>query len=93
MFTEDLDAFLEDFGVASTLQGGAAGAVVAIYDAPYLEQFDIAGTRPTATVKASAVGVGDVGKTLTRTDTGQVYTIDGREPLDDGVFVVLTLRA
>ena len=92
MFTETLDEFLTDFGVASTLQGGAAGGVIAIYDAPYLEQMGIAGTKPSALVKASAVAAADVGKTFTRTDTGAVFTIRGREPIDDGVFVVLTFK-
>lgn len=92
MFAEDLDVFLADFGVASTLQGGSAGAVIAIYDAAYLEQLGIAGTRPAALVKATAVVAGDVGKTFTRTDTGTVYTIKGREPIDDGAFVLLTLK-
>lgn len=92
MFTEDLDAFLADFGVASTLQGGTAGAVVAIYDEAYLEQLGVAGSRPVCLVKASAVAVGDITKTLTRTDTGVARTIKGREPLDDGAFVLLTLK-
>lgn len=92
-FTEDLDAFLADFGVASTLQGGTAGAVVAIYDAGYLEQLSIAGTRNTALVKASDVAAADIGKTLTRTDTSVAMTIKGREPIDDGAFVLLTLKA
>lgn len=89
MFSEDLDAFLADFGVASTLQGGTAGAVVAIYDEGYLEQLGIAGTRPAGVVKATDVLEADVGKTLTRTDTSAVRTICGREPIDDGAFVVL----
>jgi hypothetical protein len=93
VFTEDLDVFLADFGVASTLQGGSAGAVMAIYDAAYLEQLGIAGTHPQALVKASAVAAADINKTLTRTDTGAVHTIKGREPVDDGAFVVLTLKA
>lgn len=93
-FTEDLDLFLADFGVASTLQGGAAGEVMAIYEDAYLEQLGVAGTRPAAIVKASAVAQSDVGKTLTRTDTGAVKTIKGRELLEpDGAFAVLTLKA
>jgi hypothetical protein len=91
MFTEDLDVFLADFGVASTLQGGSVGAVIAIYDRPYLEQFGIAGTQPQALAKASAVTQADIGKTLTRTDTSEVWTIRGREPIDDGAFVALKL--
>lgn len=93
MFTEDLDAFLADFGVASTLQGGAAGGVTAIYDDAYLEQLGIAAnTGPVALVKGSAVAVADVSKTLTRTDTSVAYTIRNREPLDDGAFVLLRLE-
>jgi hypothetical protein len=36
------------------------------------------------------VAAGDVGKTLTIGAT--TYTIKGREPVDDGAFVVLTLK-
>lgn len=92
MFTEDLDAYLADFGIASTLQGGIVGNVMAIYDEAYLEQFSIAGIKPVCVVKASAVAVGDIGKTLTRTDTSGVRTIKGREPIDDGAFVALSLK-
>ena len=92
MFTEDLDAFLADFGESFTLQGGATGGVTGIFDAAYLEQLGIAGTRPVALVKASAVAAGDVEKTFTRVAGGVVYTIKGREPLDDGAFVVLALK-
>lgn len=92
MFAEDLDLFLADFGEAFTLQGGAAGGVTAIFDAAYLEQLGIAGTRPAAAVKATAVVAGDVDKTFTRVATGAVYTIKGYEPIDDGAFVMLTLK-
>lgn len=91
MFTEDLDAFLADFGEAFTLQGGAAGGVTAIFDAAYLEQLGVAGTSPAALAKATAVVAGDIGKTFTRVGTGVVYTIRNREPVDDGAFVVLQL--
>lgn len=93
MFTEDLDAFLDeaDFAVAATLQGGATGAVKAIFDAAYLEALGVSGTGPTALVKAAAVVAADVGKTLT---IGAVaYTIRNREPQDDGAFVLLRLQA
>jgi hypothetical protein len=90
-FTEDLDSFLADFGHASTLQGGVAGAVVAIYDAAWLEQFGVNGTSPTALCRASVVVAGDVGKTLTDTVTAVVYTIRDRQPIDDGAFVLLQL--
>lgn len=93
MITEDLDTFLADFGEGFTLQGGAAGGVTAIFDAAYLEQLGIAGTRPVAVAKASAVAAGDVGKTFARVSTSTTYTIKGREPLDDGVFVLLSLKA
>jgi hypothetical protein len=91
-FSEDLDLFLADFGVPSTLQGGTAGGVLAIYDEPYQGDLGMAGTNPTALVKASAVAESDIGATLTRTDTGVVYTIRNREPLDDGAFVRLQLQ-
>ena len=90
--TEDLDLFLAGFGEGFTLQGGAAGGVTAIFDAAYLEQLGIAGTRPVALVKASAVVAADVGKTFTRVAGGAVYTIRGYEPVDDGAFVILPLE-
>lgn len=92
MLTEDFDAFLVDFGEAFTLQGGAAGGVTGIFDNAYLEAVGIAGTNPVARVKASAVAAGDIGKTFTRVATGIVYTIRGREPEDDGSFVLLQLK-
>jgi hypothetical protein len=93
MITEDLDLYLADFGEAFTLEGGAAGGVTAIFDAAYLEQLVVAGTRPVAQVKASAVLEADVGKTFTRVAGGQVYVIRGYEPIDDGAFVMLRLEA
>lgn len=94
-FTEDLDAFLstDDFGIAATYDAAAANTTVnVIHDAAYLEQLGIAGTRPAAMGKAlDFPAASAVGKTLT---IGAVtYTIKGREPLDDGAFVVLTLKA
>ncbi len=93
MFTEDLDAFLStgDHALAATLQGGAAGGVAVLFDAPYDEVLEVAGTEPTAVCKASAVAAGDIGKTLTV--NGVAYTIRGREPIDDGAFVRLRLEA
>ena len=93
MFDEDLDAFLDEdeHAIAATLQGGAAGGVMVLFDSAYQEQLDIAGTNPTVTCKASAVAVGDIGKTLTVNSVA--YTIRGREPIDDGAFVRLQLEA
>jgi hypothetical protein len=91
MLAEDLDAYLADFGVASTLQGGAAGAVIAIYDENSIEQLGISGYAPRAIVKKTAVLDADIYKTLTRLDTGQVYIIQERDRIDDGVFVSLKL--
>ena len=93
MITEDLDAYLADFGEAFTLQGGAAGGVTAIFDNAYLEAVGIAGSNPVAQCKASAVVAADIGKTFTRVGTGVVYTIRGVEPIDDGAFVQLQLVA
>lgn len=93
MFSEDLDAFLDEdeHAIAATLQGGAAGGVMVLFDSAYQEQLDIAGTNPTATCKASAVVAGDIDKTLTI--DGVAYTIRGRELIDDGAFVRLQLEA
>lgn len=93
MFTENLAAFFNTttgFAVAATLQGGAAGGVLVIFDEAYLEQLAIAGTRPVALVQASQVAQADVGKTLTIGAT--TYTIKGRELVDDGAIAVLTLK-
>lgn len=91
MFTEDLDVFFNvttGFALAATLQGGAT--VNVIFDREYLEQLGIAGTAPMAVCQAGAVVAGDVGKTLTI--AGTAYTIKGREPIDDGAIVRLTLK-
>lgn len=89
---EDLNEFFDfaDFAIAATLQGGAAGGVAVIFDEAYLEQFNIAGTRPQALVQATAVLQTDVGKTLTV--GANVWTIKGRELVDDGALAVLTLK-
>lgn len=94
MFAENLDAFLDTtsgLAIAATLQGGPVGGVAVIFDAAYLEQLGIAGVRPAALAKATAVVAVDIGKTLTI--NGTAYTIKGREPQDDGAFVLLTLKA
>lgn len=95
MFTEDLDAFLDDddFAIAATLQGGATGGVAVIFDRAYLEQMGLAGTRPVAIAKASAVSEADVVAAKTLTISGTAYTLKGREPIDDGSLVMLTLKA
>lgn len=93
MITEDLDAYFIDFGEAFTLQGGAAGGVTAIFDNAYLEAVGIGGTNPIALTKASSVAAGDIGKTFTRVSGGTVWVIAGREPQDDGSFVLLQLNA
>jgi len=94
MFTEDLDAFLneDEHAVAGVYDAaGANTAVSVIKDQAYLEQLNIAGTNPAAVGKASVFPAAAVGKTLTI--AGVVYTIRGREPVDDGAFVVLQLEA
>jgi len=94
-FTEDLDAFLDDgdFAIAATLQGGAVGGVSVIFDRAYLEQFGVAGTRPAALAKASAVSETDVSSGKTLTISGTAYVLKTREPVDDGGFVLLHLQA
>jgi hypothetical protein len=64
--------------------------VAVIFDRAYLDQLGMAGTAPAALAKASAVAEGDIGKTLTINSV--VFTIFGREPIDDGAFVVLRLK-
>jgi len=95
MFTEDLDAFLstDEHALAATLQGGAAGGVAVIFDRAYLEQFGVAGTRPAALAKASAVSDADVAAGRTLTIGGTAYVLKSREPVDDGAFVLLHLQA
>lgn len=91
MFTEDLNAFFDtaDFAVDATYDG--ATAVKVIFDAAYLEQLGIAGTKPAALGQASVFPAAAVGKTLLIGST--TYTIKGREPLDDAAIVLLTLKA
>lgn len=94
MFTEDLDVFLNqaELSVAGVYDAaGANTAVSVIKDQAYLEQFGVAGSNPVALGKASVFPAAAVGKTLTI--AGVVYTIRGREPVDDGSFVQLQLEA
>jgi hypothetical protein len=91
-FTEDPDVFLdtEAFAVDATYDG--ATAVKVIFDNAYLEGVGIGGTNPVATGKASDFPAGtSIGKTLAIGAT--TYTIRGREPVDDGLFVMLQLEA
>ena len=93
MFDEDLDVlFDEDEHAVAAVYDGATPVLV-IFDNPYVEQFDVAGTNPTALGKASdfPVAGAPVGKTLL---IGSVtYTIRDREPVDDGALVRLQLSA
>lgn len=94
MFTEDLDAFLDTtygHAIAATLQGGSTGGVAVIFDRAVLDQFGVAGTSPQAICKASDVSAANVGQTLTI--SGTAYTILRRDPIDDGAFVALQLKA
>jgi hypothetical protein len=88
--TEDLDTFLdtEEHALEATYDG--ATAVKVIFDNEYLEQLGIAGTGPVALGKAATFPANAVGKTLLVNGTS--YTIRGREPVDDGAFVRLTLK-
>jgi hypothetical protein len=90
VFAEDLDVFFNtaDFATAATLQGGAV--VNVIFDAAHLEVLGVSSANPVALVKASDVAVSDVGKTLTI--NAVVYTINDRQPQDDGATVLLQLQ-
>lgn len=91
MFSEDLDEFLDSVtGHALDATYDGSTAVKVIFDNAYLQQLDIAGTRPAALGKASVFPAAAVGKTLLIGAT--TYTIKGREPVDDGAFVLLTLK-
>jgi hypothetical protein len=50
----------------------------------------VSSANPVALVKASDVAVSDVGKTLTINSV--VYTINDRQPQDDGATVLLQLQ-
>ena len=91
MFAENLDAFFDTttgLALDATYDGGTA--VKVIFDAAYLEQFGVAGVRPAALGKASVFPANAVGKTLLIGAT--TYVVKGREPIDDGALVLLTLR-
>lgn len=91
-FTEDLSAFLstDDFATAATYDSSTA--VNVIFDRAFIETLGMTNTNPVAMGKASDFPEGSaVGKTLLIGST--TYTIRGREPLDDGAFVLLQLEA
>ena len=91
MFIEDLAPFFNtgDFAIVATLQGGAT--VKLIFDAAYLENFGVAGTKPAALAKATDVSASNIGQTLTINSVA--YTISNRRPQDDGAIVLLELDA
>lgn len=94
MFTEDLDAFLDTtYGLAVDATYNSATAVKGFHDRAYLEQLGIAGTHPVFLGKASDFPESGtpVGKTLAIGST--TWTIKGREPIDDGAWVLLTLKS
>lgn len=90
MFAENLAPFFStaDFAIAATLQGSATPVNV-IFDAAHLEALGVSSANPVALVKASDVVDGDIGKTLTI--NAVVYTIQDRQPQDDGAVVLLQL--
>ena len=91
MFTEDLTAFFDtgDFAIAATLQGGST--VNVIFDRAVLNDLGVAGTSPQALARAADVSTSNIGQTLTI--NGTAYTIQRRDPIDDGAIVLLDLRA
>lgn len=94
MFAENVDAFLNSVSghaIDATLDpGGANTAVKILFDANYQEALGVAGTRPLAIGRSSVFGAGAIGQTLVI--SGVSYSIIGREPIDDGVFVNLPLK-
>ena len=90
MLTEDPDIFLNtaEFAVDATYDG--ATAVKVIFDNAYMEGVGIAGTNPVATGKASDFPAAAVGKTLVIAAVN--YVIKNRQPVDDGLFVLLQLE-
>lgn len=90
MFSEDLAPFFDtaDFATSATLQG-LGTPINVIFDAAYLEALGVSSTNPVAWAKASDVAEVDVGKTLTINSV--VYTINDRQPQDDGATVLLQL--
>lgn len=88
---EDLDAYFDPvngMGVAAIYDG--ATNVNVTFDNAYVEGFGIAGVGPVAMGRASVFPAAAVGKTILI--NGTTYTIRGREPVDDGEIVRLTLK-
>jgi hypothetical protein len=93
VFSEDLDAFLDDddHAVAATYNG--ATTVYVIFDNEHRLAHDmVSSVNPVAVGKASdfPVSGAPVGKTLLI--FGTTYTIRDRQPMDDGAFVMLQLE-
>jgi len=92
-FDEDLSVFFDedDFAVAATLNGTAAGNV--IFDRDYLRQLGIVeGANPVALGQSADYdGTDVVNGTLALSGTS--YTVRSREPLDDGAVLLLQLEA
>jgi hypothetical protein len=101
MFDEDPDDFLDtDEHAVDAIYDGATKVKV-IIDRAYLEGVGIGGTNPVATGKASDFPATAIGKTLAEDPEhpwpawigATSFTIRGREPQDDGAFVLLQLEA
>ena len=94
MFEENVSAYLDTvsgFALDATYDpSGANTAVKVIFDNPYIEQAGIGTSNPTATGLASAFPASCIDKQIVI--SGTTYTIRGREPMDDGAFVILQLE-
>lgn len=91
-FTEDLGPLFDaTYGFATAATYNGSTSVNVIFDNPYLEQLGISGTRPAAIGRASDFSAAAVGLTLAIGAT--TYTIKGRELMDDGALVLLTLKS
>jgi hypothetical protein len=90
-FTEDRAAFLRtaDFAVDATYNG--ATAVKVIFDEPYTAQSEVGSSNPTAFGNAADFPKGTC-IDLTLVIGATTYRIRGREPVDDGAFVLLQLE-
>jgi hypothetical protein len=89
VFAENLAAFFDANGFATSATYDGATTVNVIFDAAYIDTLGMAATSPVALGMASDFPDSAVGKTLLIGAT--TYTIRNRQPQDDGAFVLLQL--
>lgn len=90
MFNENLDAFLEDFGVIAVVNGGNSSFFVFFDEFHSRMDIGVEGRSLIATAKTKDIANLNHGSMLIIAD--QMYQVVGIRPIDDGKFTELDLK-